>query len=181
VYVTHDQVEAMTLGHRVTVLDRGRVQQTATPRDLYERPANAFVAGFIGNPPMNLFAASLRIDERGEPLLVVGEQSAPISPPGATGDRLRSLAGRRVTAGVRAEAVRLATDGPGTLGAVVEHVERLGHETLASVQIADATGAEAVRWIVRLPAMQDLAKGQAVRLELEPKSVYFFGEDGKAL
>src|SRR5438105_10865272 len=56
-YVTHDQVEAMTLGDRVVVLDRGRVQQVAPPRGLYERPANVFVAGFIGNPPMNLFPA----------------------------------------------------------------------------------------------------------------------------
>src|SRR5438094_3846178 len=55
IYVTHDQVEAMTLGDRVAVLDRGRLQQVAPPRDLYDRHANAFVAGFIGNPPMNLF------------------------------------------------------------------------------------------------------------------------------
>src|SRR5439155_287139 len=60
-YVTHDQVEAMTLGDRVAVLDRGRVQQVAPPRDLYDRPANAFVAGFIGNPPMNLFPTRLSL------------------------------------------------------------------------------------------------------------------------
>src|SRR6184192_4141226 len=65
VYVTHDQVEAMTLGDRVAVLDAGRLQQVAPPRELYERPANVFVAGFIGNPPMNLFPTRLSTDDRG--------------------------------------------------------------------------------------------------------------------
>src|SRR5574340_1075994 len=63
IYVTHDQVEAMTLGDRVAVLDRGRLQQVAPPRELYDRPANVFVAGFIGHPPMNLFPAQLAIAE----------------------------------------------------------------------------------------------------------------------
>ena len=69
-YVTHDQVEAITLGHRVAILDRGRLQQVAPPREVYERPANAFVAGFIGNPPMNLFA----VRPTGDGVLAVGDQ-----------------------------------------------------------------------------------------------------------
>jgi multiple sugar transport system ATP-binding protein len=181
-YVTHDQIEAMTLGHRVTVLDRGRVQQTATPREVYERPANVFVAGFIGNPPMNLFPTSLSVDERGRALLTIGDQSVPISPAGLSAETLRSLVGRRVTAGVRAEAVRLAgAAGEGSIGAVVEHVECLGHETLAAFRAAGAASHDGVRLIVRLPAIQDLAKGQAVRLEIDPKSVYLFDEEGRAL
>ncbi len=82
-YVTHDQVEAMTLGARVTVLDRGRIQQVSAPRELYEHPANVFVAGFIGNPPMNLFPLRVSIDGRrphldlaGQPLSVVDRRRA---------------------------------------------------------------------------------------------------------
>jgi multiple sugar transport system ATP-binding protein len=111
IYVTHDQVEAMTLGDRVAVLDRGRLQQVAPPRDLYEHPANVFVAGFVGNPPMNLFPAAI--------------VASIASRPGAR------------TAGVRPEAVRLAADGA-ALPAVVEHVENLGHETLVHARMADA-------------------------------------------
>jgi len=181
-YVTHDQVEAMTLGHRVTVLDRGRVQQVGTPREIYERPANAFVAGFMGNPPMNLFPASVSVDERGQASVAVGDRSLPVSPRGLAAKSLGSLAGRRVTAGVRAEAMRLATDGADrTLPAAVEHVENLGHETLATVRVAGAAGTDPIRLIVRLPAIQELEKGQSVKLEIDPQSVYFFGEDGRAL
>src|SRR5438445_295379 len=78
IYVTHDQVEAMTLGDRVAVLDQGRLQQVAPPGELYDRPANAFVAGFIGNPPMNLFPARVEVDGRGT-LLRVGGGMVPVA------------------------------------------------------------------------------------------------------
>src|SRR5437016_4313449 len=88
-YVTHDQVEAMTLGDRVAVLDRGRLQQAAPPGELYDRPANAFVAGFIGNPPMNLFPARVAL-ENGSPMLAVGGRPVPIAPMDVSGERLRA-------------------------------------------------------------------------------------------
>jgi ABC-type sugar transport system ATPase subunit len=65
-YVTHDQVEAMTLGQRVAVLDKGRLQQVGTPRELYEQPVNVMVAGFIGSPPMNLFPTHASSDSDGD-------------------------------------------------------------------------------------------------------------------
>jgi ABC-type sugar transport system ATPase subunit len=83
-YVTHDQNEAMTLGDRVAVLDGGVLQQVAPPRELYERPANLFVAGFVGTPPMNLFATRIESSPRG-PALQIGDQRLPIA-----GDRLPS-------------------------------------------------------------------------------------------
>src|SRR5437763_8456603 len=98
-YVTHDQTEAMTLGDRVVVLDRGRLQQFAPPAELYARPANTFVAGFIGSPPMNLFPSHA---------IPIGTQDS------------------AVTAGVRPEAIDLVTDNG--IPATVEHVEYLGHE-----------------------------------------------------
>jgi multiple sugar transport system ATP-binding protein len=178
IYVTHDQVEAMTLGHRVTVLDRGRVQQVATPREIYEQPANVFVAGFIGNPPMNVFPTTLTADDRGRLWMTIGEQKAPISPPGAGAE----LAGRRLTAGVRPEAIGLATGEADSITAVAEHVERLGHETLVTVGLGrDGKPEAGPRLIVRLPAMAEVAKGDALRLAIDPEAVRLFDEEGRAL
>src|SRR5204863_27781 len=103
IYVTHDQIEAMTLGDRVAVLDRGRLQQVAPPRDLYDHPANAFVAGFIGNPPMNLFPTRLSLDERGRVVMDLAGQPVLVSgaPPHAAA----------VTAGIRPESLRLVPAG----------------------------------------------------------------------
>jgi ABC-type sugar transport system ATPase subunit len=173
-YVTHDQVEAMTLGHRVAVLDAGRLQQIATPRELYDRPVNAFVAGFIGNPPMNLLPGRLVADTGGASVAVAGgtlRLAAPAVPrPAITGDGA-------VTVGIRPEVLTLADAGaPDVLHLTVEHVEWLGHETLAHLR----TGGDA-RLVARIPGMLTLAAGQPVTLAVEPAQVYLFGADGSAL
>ncbi len=171
IYVTHDQTEAMTLGHRVAVLDRGRLQQIAPPRVLYEEPVNAFVAGFIGNPPMNLFPAAvesrngqtwlrvqgvrLLVDSRRLPRSVVGPSPA-------------------VIAGVRAEAIECSTTGgPGLEPATVEHVEHLGHESLMYIRLQAAAS---VRWVVRMPGMQQLRKNSTVFVRVSPERWYVFAE-----
>jgi ABC-type sugar transport system ATPase subunit len=152
-YVTHDQVEALTLGDRVAVLERGRLQQVSKPAELYARPANRFVAGFIGSPPMNFLPG---------PLL-----------PGARADG-------ECVAGVRPEAVSLgAAWGEGALAATVEQVEALGHETLVHVRIAG--GDAPVRWVVREPGMARFASGDSVALRVAPDAVHWFGADGRAL
>ena len=169
VYVTHDQVEAMTLGDRVAVLDRGRLQQAAPPRELYERPANVFVAGFIGNPPMNLFATRVSANGRG---LAVGSQTLSI------GDAAHASLESARTAGVRPEAVHVkagaATDG--AVRAVVEHVEYLGHEALAHVSIDGG-----IRLVARVDGMPALRRGQTVSVGIDPDAVHLFAEDGRAL
>src|SRR5262245_8415581 len=104
-YVTHDQVEAMTLGDRVAVLDHGVLQQVAPPRELYDRPANAFVAGFIGNPPMNLFPTRLDTAD-GRLVFRIGDQTAP------AGERPGVPLRVPLTGGVRPEAIALVTDDP---------------------------------------------------------------------
>jgi multiple sugar transport system ATP-binding protein len=182
-YVTHDQVEAMTLGDRVAVLDRGRLQQVAPPQALYDHPANAFIAGFIGNPPMNLFPARLAGDAAGGGLrLEVVGIAVPIAPAGVPAERLRAHAGRPLTAGVRPEALRIAAGAPaaGTIPATVEHVESLGHETLAHVRVG-ADDATAIRLVARAAGMPGFARGAAVHLAVDPARVYLFGEDGAAL
>jgi multiple sugar transport system ATP-binding protein len=169
-YVTHDQVEAMTLGERVAVLDRGRLQQVAPPREVYDRPVNAFVAGFIGNPPMNLFPTRLVAGE-GAAIELAG-RTVPIAPAGVAAERLRHAAGASLTAGIRPEALRLADDGA---PASVEHVESLGHETLVHVVAGDA------RLVVRVDGMPALAKGARVGVALDPARVHLFDGDGRSL
>jgi len=120
-YVTHDQTEAMTLGHRVVVLDRGRTQMVAPPLDAYARPANAFVAAFLGAPAMNLLPASI---ERGN--LLVADQRIELP------ESLREvLADGNVTVGVRAEVFERARDSKGlVVHPDLESIEPLGSETL---------------------------------------------------
>ena len=115
VYVTHDQVEAMTMGHRIAVMQGGRLQQVAPPQELYERPANTFVATFLGSPGMNLIPAERRGDE-----LVTPSGSL------AADQALADIPQGPVTLGARPESLSLATDG---LRATVALVEMLGAET----------------------------------------------------
>ena len=114
-YVTHDQVEAMTMGHRIAVMQGGRLQQVAPPQELYERPANTFVATFLGSPGMNLIPAERRGDE-----LVTPSGSL------AADQALADIPQGPVTLGARPESLSLATDG---LRATVALVEMLGAET----------------------------------------------------
>ncbi len=134
-YVTHDQVEAMTMGHRIVVLSHGTLQQTGTPREVYERPANTFVAGFLGSPPMNLLTArvvtgagasgagQLELEVGGPPAgrIKLREDFA-----AAVGDGARS----RLIVGLRPEHLRLDPEGP--LAVTVHLVETLGHEHLVT-------------------------------------------------
>ena len=178
-YVTHDQVEAMTLGHRVTVLDRGRIQQVAPPRELYQHPTNVFVAGFMGNPPMNLFPTSLVADDGGGLRVTIGERSIALSPSPERAQVLRPLVGKRLTAGVRPESLRLAEGRDGAIHAVVEHVEALGYEILAAARVGST--ADGIRLILRLPAAPEIRGGQAIEVEAEGDGIYLFGEDGRTL
>ena len=134
IYVTHDQVEAMTLGDRIAVLNKGVLQQVADPFTLYGRPANQFVAGFIGSPPINFFAATL--DAAGTTLRS-GDVSIPV--PADLAARLESRRGKGVTLGIRPEDVLLEARGAGVvLEGVVDVREPLGNEVL--VHLATPVG-----------------------------------------
>jgi multiple sugar transport system ATP-binding protein len=197
VYVTHDQVEAMTLGQRIAVLNQGRIQQVAGPRDLYERPANAFVAGFIGNPPMNLFRADLgragdgrlRVSVDGQVVArgravdgrILVEDPHPNPLPGGEGTREgphpSPLPGEEgittAIVGIRPENLHLAgPEEPGFAGVVV-NAEYLGHETLLYVRLR--SGREgAVPWTARLPGMHVFTPDEPVRLAVGAGPVYLF-------
>jgi multiple sugar transport system ATP-binding protein len=171
-YVTHDQVEAMTLGQRIAVLHQGRIQQVVDPKTLYERPANAFVAGFIGSPPMNLFEAAWERGAAGQACLrvngeVVAAGSASVAADGSG------------WAGIRPEALRLAEpDEPG-FAALVAGVEYLGHETLLYFRpgLSHPVSAESPAWTARLPGMHGHAPGEVVRLVAAVDQVHWFGRE----
>ncbi len=178
-YVTHDQVEAMTLGHRVAVLKEGRLQQVAPPRELYDHPANVFVAGFIGNPPMNLLPIHAAID--GDQLILsVGDQKVRLRGIVVDDGIRRAIARDQLTAGIRPESLHLATGEGEYLTVVVEHVEYLGHETLAYVRM-DHAGNDAVHLVARLEGMRPFRAGERLSLRLDSAAVHVFDADGTAV
>jgi multiple sugar transport system ATP-binding protein len=145
-YVTHDQVEAMTMGTRVAVLDKGRLQQVDTPQRIYDAPRNLFVATFMGSPAMNLLPGTLVRDGDDGLVLDLGAQRLPVDAAlRAAHPGLASLVGQRVIVGVRPEAfddASLAPDVPGdrVLEATVDLVESLGNELMVHVALTGITG-----------------------------------------
>jgi multiple sugar transport system ATP-binding protein len=166
IYVTHDQIEAMTLADRIAIMKDGNLQQYGSPDEVYNRPANRFVAGFIGAPPMNMAPAS--ISEDAAAIRLPGD--VVISPANAAGARLAACAGRSVTLGLRPEHVNLASDAPGLtpVGGKVELVEPLGAETQATIRVGEAA------FTGRFPPAAKLAFGQDVTLGLALDQAHFF-------
>ncbi|MCU1350303.1 MAG: glycerol-3-phosphate transporter ATP-binding protein UgpC [Acidobacteria bacterium] len=125
VYVTHDQIEAMTMGHRITVMKAGRIQQVGTPKEVYEHPANVFVAQFIGTPPMNLVAATVTASRLQTPSFAL---PVPSRLQGSLHD------GRQVMLGIRPEHIHAAGETvrgtAAAVEAVVDVVEPIGHESI---------------------------------------------------
>jgi multiple sugar transport system ATP-binding protein len=168
IYVTHDQVEAMTLGDRVVVMKDGLVQQVGEPLELYNEPANLFVAGFLGSPAMNF--ASVQISETNGALWAANEGMRLKVPVGIAG-RLGRHVGGEVTMGVRPEDLHVASDGdPSELGfeAMVEVVEKLGSEILLDVAVGPHTMVASVEPDVRANIHD------RVRLAVNPDRLHFF-------
>jgi multiple sugar transport system ATP-binding protein len=142
IYVTHDQVEAMTLGQKIVVLNGGRIEQVGTPSDLYERPANKFVAGFLGSPRMNFFEATLSGKAgRSASIELAGGARVQVA-----ADVARAGAGERVTLGVRPEHLQLVRPGQGDgIKATVALVEYLGDVTLVYAQVEGSEEMVAVK------------------------------------
>jgi multiple sugar transport system ATP-binding protein len=185
VYVTHDQVEAMTMGSRVAVLLDGRLQQLATPRQLYDHPANRFVAGFIGSPPMNLLEATVVATDDGLGVDVEGQRLIL----GANGASVVPSPGDDVVLGLRPEDLTLsataAAGGPGqALAATVVLVEELGAEEIVHLRLGlepDGEGARS-RLVVRTVGASNLAAGDHAHVAVEPQRFHFFdAENGLTL
>ncbi|MEB2344979.1 MAG: ATP-binding cassette domain-containing protein [Deltaproteobacteria bacterium] len=179
-YVTHDQVEAMTLGQRVAVLDRGRLQQVAAPAELYERPVSAFVAGFIGNPPMSLFPTRAERDAAGRVAIAIGDQRVPVPEAHAAHALLAAQPDAVQGAGLRPEALGPAAPGAPALEATVDYLENLGREVLAYVLAPNRAG-EPLRLVARLPGLVGLAPGTRIRLAVDGARLHLFDPAGRAL
>jgi multiple sugar transport system ATP-binding protein len=144
VYVTHDQVEAMTMADRVAVMRDGVLQQLGAPRELYDRPVNLFVAGFIGSPPINLLSGALRRSGQGLELELAGARI--VLPSGLVQGRpaLMPYRDREVIVGVRPEAARLSDEPEGRLKGVVAFQEDLGANMVTTVELAVASQRDGV-------------------------------------
>ncbi|MXY29985.1 MAG: ABC transporter ATP-binding protein, partial [Gammaproteobacteria bacterium] len=160
IFVTHDQVEALSLGQRVAVMDRGRLQQVGTPDEVYRRPCNLFVAGFVGSPPINRIALSR--DDRGR---LAGGPFALAGPPGPD----------RATLAVRPEdlAVAESGEGDGDFEATILRVEALGSE-----QRVHLDGPRDAAWVVRASPALRVASGDRVSVSVAWGRSHLFGPDG---
>jgi multiple sugar transport system ATP-binding protein len=197
IYVTHDQVEAMTMGDRVAVMDQGRLQQVDAPQRLYDRPENLFVAGFIGTPPMNLLEAA--VSANGSVSVNLGGNDIAISDEALRSyPRLREYGGRSVIVGLRAGDLHpaQARDDLPQLRARVELVESLGGESMAYFHIdarhikAEAIEEEEVlasddtatvvgsrpNLVASFPPHVQLKLGDEVPVAIDTKNLHFFDE-----
>jgi multiple sugar transport system ATP-binding protein len=185
VYVTHDQVEAMTMGHRVAVMNKGRLQQLDTPRRLYDKPVNLFVASFIGSPPINFLKGTLRSLDGG-----LAVQTGAFTLPIASREGMNTArAGQAVVIGIRPEAMRLVpqAEPTGTLSAWAAFVEDLGATLLAHLDIADAEvvspgvieqeeDLHAIRPRLRvvLDGGLNIISGEALSFAVDPAAIHVF-------
>jgi multiple sugar transport system ATP-binding protein len=166
VYVTHDQVEAMTMADRIVVLRDGVVQQVGTTSQVYGRPANRFVATFVGSPPMNLFRGRLVSADGGPAFL--GPVRVPLTRPAP------AAADGEITLGVRPEAIELVGESdPGAQPGVVELIESVGADQYLSVSL----GPEA-RAIARVGAERTFAEGTKVHIRFAPSGIHLFDAAG---
>jgi multiple sugar transport system ATP-binding protein len=173
IYVTHDQVEAMTLGQRIVVFNGGRVEQAGTPQELYNAPANLFVAGFLGAPRMNFIPAEV---------IALGATHVAVLLPGGSIVEVSALPGEvergaQVTLGVRPEHLQLREETYNTAAAAVSHAEYLGDQSIVYAGLAGMPEALAVKLAPELPAP---TPGSAATLFLPPERCMLFAHDGSA-
>lgn len=164
IFVTHDQIEALTMADRIAVLDRGRIMQVGAPVDIYDRPATTFVAQLVGTPRINLVQASLLAGN-----VVVND--SPLHLPLPVGLTLPE----RLLLGIRPEDVRLRNNGAGEFAGRVALTEPLGVETIVHVQ----TGEQVLLSVV--PGMTPLRVGDTVRFDLAPERLHYFDMAGKRI
>jgi multiple sugar transport system ATP-binding protein len=170
VYVTHDQIEAMTMADWLVVMRDGVVQQVGRPDDVYSRPANTYVATFVGTRSMNLFEGRI-VTTNGERRFA-GPFTVPLA-----ADVLPGVPDGEVVLGVRPEDVALATDAaPGALSGVVELGERVGSDVYLNVRMAHENTI-----VISADASNKIREGETVRMQIPQRNLCFFGSDGDRL
>jgi multiple sugar transport system ATP-binding protein len=173
IYVTHDQVEAMTMADRIVVLRAGRIEQAGTPLELYNHPANQFVAGFIGSPKMNFLAVTVKTsDDTGIGLSLPGGQVL-IVPRSRPGCGRGAMAGQAATLGVRPEHVELGNDG---VEMFVNLTEQLGGNTVLYGELATKQ-----LLVVQIVGQAPIKRGDTVPVRLNADKAHVFDETGTSL
>ncbi len=175
IYVTHDQVEAMTMGTRICIMNGGKVEQVGPPLDVYRRPSSTFVASFLGNPPMNLLPA-LAIDSADNRTLRIGSETVELpagSPPLAPG--------RPVTFGIRPEHIRehsaAAAGSTSTISVDIQRIEQLGAETIVAANIPGIQKPI----MARFPGDMKFELGKRRQLVLDMTNAHVFDDNGRAI
>ncbi|MBE9095561.1 ATP-binding cassette domain-containing protein, partial [Tychonema sp. LEGE 07203] len=168
IYVTHDQTEAMTMGDRIAIMNAGQLQQIAQPLELYNKPANLFVAEFIGSPPMNFLPVQFTA-----PLLISHPQFR-FTLPDVWAKNLQQYDGRELILGIRPEHLSIHPPATKNLSVKVEIVEALGHETYLRVCLTDAP---AVRMQVRVPPERSIRVGEELWLAVAHDKIHLFDPD----
>ncbi|MFH5070369.1 ABC transporter ATP-binding protein [Enterobacter cloacae complex sp. 2024EL-00215] len=168
IYVTHDQIEAMTLADNIVVLRNGKIEQTGSPLELYYFPATLFVAGFIGSPKMNLLPATLISATEQQACVEVGDYTFK-----ADVNAIGAAAGALMTIGIRPEDIHLAEQG---VGVIVEGLERLGTESLLYTTLV--RGGQEV--LVRVPGTVHVEVGQRLNIRIPAEKCHLFDRTGKA-
>ena len=166
-YVTHDQVEAMTMGDRIAVINYGVLQQVAPPMELYSDPANTFVATFIGSPALNMFEGELTGDQ--EPRFKAQGLEVPV--PQRLEHAVKKQGARQVTLGIRPEHISLlsgGSDSPGSFVAKVEVVEPMGNEIVCYLSLGDRN------LVARLPANSEVSVGANERFGIDDDHLHLF-------
>ena len=170
IYVTHDQTEAMTMGDRIAIMSEGRIQQVAAPLELYNRPANRFVAEFIGSPPMNFIPVEFHA-----PLLIT-HTNFRFTLPDVWGSALQKYDGQTLMLGIRPEHLILGVPATKNLPVKVDLVENLGNDSFLSVKIADPDlqNPDGQTLQVRVPPDRFITIGEQLWLSLNPEKLHFF-------
>jgi len=175
VYVTHDQVEAMTMGDRIAIINKGEIQQVDTPLNVYNKPANLFVAGFIGSPPMNIFTGTIQNTDN----LRFTTSDFSLTLPSAFNSVLQPYANKEIKLGIRPENFKISENQQDTafaIKAVVDIVEPMGSETYIYLNCGR------MKMIVRDNGENLYQTGSEVNLLPDPAKLHFFDpENGKAL
>lgn len=172
VYVTHDQTEAMTMADRIVVMDKGVIQQFDTPQVLYSKPANMFVAGFIGSPQMNFIEAEMK-EESGKPIAVF--EGYKLGIPDEHEEKLREYIGRKIILGIRPEHILPANEKGGKgkciMTVTAEIAEMTGNETNIYFNFSNK------RLIAKIRSEEKISAGDKINLLIDPERVHFFDSE----
>lgn len=169
IYVTHDQTEAMSMASRIVVMKDGYMQQVGTPEEIYDKPANIFVANFIGSPPMNFFNGSVR-DEK----ILVGNEDIPLTTDQI--EALKSYQDKEIIVGIRPESFKVNIDNPSqkSMKAIIENIEMLGDESILYANAKEAASQIAVKAQGKFKGVE---KGDEINLDINLEEIHLFDKD----